>query len=275
MKHSVVFSLFLGLALLPCSCQSELMPSPPQEISIGVDGDSSCFVEVKGTDITSVPSIVYYGIFTGGNSAGTSSESLYSGQTVQSASLTSGRIETGIIQSSPAASLNYYVSNVSFSSSGTITVSSNTTDVLAGRLWGSTSATPNVSLEHIFSKTGTLTVQSQSGWTYSNIKWYISSYGTITGKAGVYNMRTQAWTSRSSALASTQINSSSNLYVIPGVYKINVTFTATHEGKAYSVNQEGLVTFVKGRKMNITVVPNLSISALDEGWESGGGIILD
>ena len=141
---------------------------------------------------------------------------------------------------------------MNFTAGGDMTVSNNGTDVLAGRTYQSSSTAPSVVLNHIFARTGALAMNTQSGYSISNVSWRIVGKSSINGTAGTYNMRSQSWTASSSTLSEQAIDSSSNLYLIPGTYTFKCTYTLTKGDWTYTFTKSADVTIVGGKVNNIT-----------------------
>ncbi len=241
-----------------------------EEIVLGLAGDSLLAeVMTKTTNVTSVPSTLYWGATTG---SGTSEAVKWASA---SASVSSGKINTGNYQTLSPTSYNYYVSNIAMTVGANTTVTAtNTTDVIVGRCAASTSTTPSVTLGHIFSRTGTLTFTA-TGYTITNVSWKIVGKSTINGTKGVYNLRTGAWTSATTKLTSeTTITSSSNLYLIPGTYTVKITFTASKDGNTKTFTKTGDVVFAQGKVCNITATPNLIDFSWDDDWDDEGEVPL-
>lgn len=232
-------------------CQSKSSLDIPKEIILNV-GDGFEVTQTKTEQLTSIPSSLYWGGTTGGNAAGTSDESAK--WSCESKAVSSNTISTGKYQTYSATTYNYYVSNASFSvgTSTTMTISNNNTDIVCGRTAQSTSTTPSVTLNHIFARTGSLTLNTQSGYTLSGVSWSLTGKSAINGTAGTYNLRTGSWTSTSATLGTTSISSSSNLYLIPGTYTISVTYTLTKGDWSHEFTKSGDITLVGGKVNNVT-----------------------
>lgn len=169
--------------------------------------------------------------------------------------------DTGYYWPSTNTSYNYYVANVattamSFSSSKAIITVPANTDVVAGKTTASWKSSPTVTLDHVFARTGVLTLNAQDGYTIkeNSVSWKIKGKSEINGTAGTYNVGTGSWVSASSKLSSeTALTSSSDMYLIPGTYTIYVTYTLVlgdYEQKFE--NKYADVTLVKGKTNNIT-----------------------
>ena len=161
----------------------------------------------------------------------------------------SGKIATGVYQSLTPTSYNYYVSNaaITFAASGSTISAVNTTDV-AGKVT-SKETNPSVKLDHVFARTGTLTLNTQSGYTLSNVSWKIES--STAGTGGTYNIAKNIWTSVT-ALSSTAITETSDLYLVPGDYTLSVTYTLTMGDWKQTFTKKATVTLVAGKVNNIS-----------------------
>ena len=251
MKKSFIISVLAVVCLASCQKNIQIaVPDGPQEIVLAVGGDDiEMGVDTKATAITALPSTLYWE----GTSGTWKSETAKWGST--SASVSSGKISTGKYQTASATAYNYYLSNcaITFASGGSTISASNTTDVIAGCTTSATSSTaPSVTLNHVFARTGTLTCNTQSGYSISGVSWKIASKsGGTGGTAGTYNIATKGW-SGVTALSSTAITSSSDMYLTPGVYTITVTYTLTLGDYSATFTKSGDVTLIAGSVNSIT-----------------------
>ena len=252
MKKIYILLLFvLSVAVFSCN-KADYVTEGDKEIVIGFDNSDEFVVDTKATAITTLPSTLYWGGTTGGNAAGTSAET--SKWATASATVSSSTISTGKYQTLTPTSYTYYVANQTFTVAGNMTVANNNTDIIAGRTAASTSTAPAVTLNHIFARTGTLTCNTQSGYTISGISWTIVGKSDINGTAGTYNMKSQSWTAASTKLSSaTAMTSSSDFYLIPGTYTIKVSYTLTKGDYVESFTKSADVTLVGNKVNNITV----------------------
>lgn len=237
--------LILGFA---ASCAKSVEPENqnPKEIVLCVGGDTiDMQVQTKTTAITTVPSSLYYSMTTG--TLG-SEETSKKGST--SGNVGSGKIATGVYQTLTSTFYNYYVSNaaITFSASGSTISAANTTDVIAGKVT-SNETNPSVKLDHIFARTGTLTLNSQSGYALNNVSWSIESSSAGTG--GIYNIANGRWSSVTK-LSSTAITKDSDMYLVPGDYTLSVTYTLSKGDWNQTFNKKATVTLVAGKVNNIT-----------------------
>ena len=237
--------LILGFA---ASCAKSVEPENqnPKEIVLCVGGDTiDMQVQTKTTAITTVPSSLYYSMTTG--TLG-SEETSKKGST--SGNVGSGKIATGVYQTLTSTFYNYYVSNaaITFSASGSTISAVNTTDVIAGKVT-SKETNPSVKLDHVFARTGTLTLNTQSGYTLSNVSWKIESSSAGTG--GIYNIANGRWSSVTK-LSSTAITKDSDMYLVPGDYTLSVTYTLSKGDWNQTFNKKATVTLVAGKVNNIT-----------------------
>ena len=257
-----------GLSVIGCSRMSVDEPNIPdgsQEIVLAVEGDN-LDMEVDTKTLTALPSTLYWEATTGTFKSETAAKWNTSG------TVSSGKIATGKYQSATAVSYNYYLSNkaITFASGGSTISASNADtepDAIAGCTTAATSSTaPSVTMDHIFARTGTLTAKPESGYTLSGVSCKIASKSSGTGGTkGTYNIATKAWSSVT-ALSSTtlgsfsgsstsQLTSSSDMYLTPGVYTITVTYTLTiGDGNEWTktFTKSGDVTLVAGKVNSIT-----------------------
>lgn len=277
MKNLKLFASFLvmvGAVLVSCNKNVDIPATTPEtgeEIVLNVDGAFDAVVDTKGTDITALPTTLYWGATTGGNAAGSTEETVK--WATASGTVSSGKISTGKYQTSTATAYNYYVANQTFTAGGAMTVANNTTDIVVGRTFGSNASQPAVTVSHIFASMGTLTMNTQSGYTISNVSWKIASSGSNTGTKGTYNVRTKAWSS-TTAYPETAIASGSNLYLIPGTYTVKCTYTLTRGDWTGTFTKSASVTIVAGKKNNITgtatggTASQIQINVTLEAWGS-------
>lgn len=252
LKLFVSFLVMAGAVLVSCNKNAdvpELTPEVGEEVVLNVERDFEAVIETKGTNITTLPSTLYWGATTGGNSAGSTTETVK--WATASASVSSGKINTGKYQTATPTTYNYYVANQTFTAGGAMTVNGNTTDIVVGRTFGSNATQPAVALSHIFAAVGTLSVSVPSGYTASSVSWTIASSGSNTGTKGTYNVRSKAWSS-TTAYPETAISSGSNLYLIPGTYTVKVTFTMTRGDFTQTYTRSASVTLQAGKTNNIT-----------------------
>ena len=240
----------LSLLAIACNKLDAQLNENPEEIILKVEDDTlDMSVETKATAITSVPGTLYWE-----GTAGTWKNET-SRWASASASVSSGKISTGKYQTATATAYNYYIANsaITFAAGGSTISAGNTTDVIAGCTQGATNSTaPSVTLEHVFARTGTLTCNTQSGYTISNVSWKIQSKsGSTGGTAGTYNIATKGW-SGVTALSQQAITSSSDLYCTPGVYTVTVSYTLSLGDWSQSFTKSGDVTLVAGKINNIT-----------------------
>ena len=245
----IILPVLLASVITACQ-KAELVPTDDtivillEDASIGVD------VDTKATPVTSIPSTLYWGATTGGNAAGSTSETVK--WATASASVTNNMISTGKFLPASPSNCNYYVANQTFTAGGNMTVSNNSTDIVCGRTFGTTLQMPTVVLNHIFARTGALTLNVPSGYTATSVSWRIKSKGAVSGTAGTYNVRTQSWTAASSSLADQAFTASSDLWLIPGIYTVTVSFTLTKGAFSKSYTEAGDVTLSIGKQNNIT-----------------------
>ena len=248
MNKFKLYAASLLITGLAAGCAQSVEPENqhPQQIVLCVGDDTiDMDVHTKATAITAIPSTLNFSVTTG---------TLGSSETTKKASASvspaSGKIATGLYQTVNATSYNYYVSNlpITFAASGSTVSASNATDVIAGTATSS-STSPSVTLDHIFARTGTLTLKTQTGYALSNVSWSIAS--STAGTSGTYNIAKQAWSSLTK-LASTSITGSSDMYLVPGSYTLTVSYTLTKGDWTQNFTKSASVTLVGGKINNIS-----------------------
>lgn len=268
-KNYIITAACLALGLLLCSCQKqeECLQAPQKEYVLQLSPDPGIEIindtKASASAISTVAGAgsLYWAATTGSADSETAKYTDKASTAVTAAA----SIATGKYMTASPTTYNWYVSNrpLTVSSSTTITASNNL-DVICGRA-SSNSATPSVTLNHIFARTGSLTLNAPSGYTVEGVSWTLVSKGSLTGTAGTYNVTTGAWTARSAALASTGITGTSDLYLIPGVYTLTVSFTlARANGYSNSFTQSADITLMAGRinnvTANVTITPAVAVA---------------
>lgn len=259
MKRYQVTSVVL-LIIATVSCQKEYLSSDGEIILRIGDNTLREDVETKATPVTTIPSTLYWGATTGN---GTESVKW----SAASAGVSSGTIHTGKYQTYSPTTYNYYVANQTFTSGGNMTVANNNIDIIAGRA-SSNSTTPSITLNHIFARTGSLSFVAPSDYSIS-ATWRIKSKGAVTGTAGTFNMQTQSWSASSATLSKQVFTGSSDLWLIPGVYTISVSFTMTKGDFTKSYTQTADITLTAGKQNNITAT-----TTIDEAVQVSFGVLL-
>ena len=270
MNKFKLYAASLLITGLAAGCAKSVEPENqhPQQIVLCVGDDTiDMDVQTKATAITAIPSTLNFSVTTGklGSSETMKKESA-------SVSPASGKIATGLYQTVNATSYNYYVSNcpITFAASGSTVSASNATDVIAGTATSS-STSPSVTLDHIFARTGTLTLKTQTGYDLSNVSWKIAS--VTGGTSGTYNIAKQAWSSLTT-LNSTSIPESSDMYLVPGSYTLTVSYTLTKGDWTQSFTKSASVTIVGGKINNISGTASggaasaISLTVTLTPWES-------
>ena len=270
MNKFKLYAASLLITGLAAGCAKSVEPENqhPQQIVLCVGDDTiDMDVQTKTTAITAIPSSLNFSVTTGA-SGGSETTKIASA----SVSLSDGKIATGLYQTVSPTTYKYYVSNlpITFAASGSTVSASNATDVIAGTVTSS-STSPSVTLDHIFARTGTLTLKTQDDYDLSNVSWKIAS--VTGGTAGTYNIATKVW-SKLTALASTSITGSSDMYLVPGNYTLTVKYTLTKGDWTKSFTKSAVVTLVGGKINNISGTASggnaseISLSVSLTPWES-------
>ena len=277
MKRKSFFLVCLAGAVLAAVSCEKTYPVDPVPVDVPTerepDGEEIVIYAEHGhggtkavTPVTSIPSTLYWGV-----TSGTTTETVV--YATASGTVSSGKLSTGKYRANGSGTpYNYYLANRTFTAGGTMTVPANT-DVVVGRTAQSTSASPTVNLIHVFARSGSLSMPSTGGFTYSNLTWKIRGKSSINGTAGTFNMKTLTWTASSAKLTSdTVFTSSSDLYLIPGEYTVTVTGTATKGTQSQTFTVTSDITFQRGKINNIT--GNLDYLGVDwdDDWDDDGEI---
>ena len=155
----------------------------------------------------------------------------------------------------------FYASNaaLTFNAAGpTVTLANCNTDVVAAHCDSPSYASSNdLSFNHILTRLGSITLNTQSGYELSAVSATLTDGCT----AGTYNLRTGAWSSlgaRSAVAAgafsgNTSAQTSANdKWFVPGSYTFSVSYTLTKGDYVQSFTKTGTVTLVAGKKNNLT-----------------------
>ena len=270
MNKFKLYAASLLITGLAAGCAKSVEPENqhPQQIVLCVGDDTiDMDVQTKTTAITAIPSSLNFSVTTGA-SGGSETTKIASA----SVSLSDGKIATGLYQTVSPTTYKYYVSNlpITFAASGSTVSASNATDVIAGTVTSNTPS-PSVTLDHIFARTGTLTLNTQTGYALSKVSWSIAS--NTGGTAGTYNIAKKAWSSLTT-LNSTSIPESSDMYLVPGSYTLTVSYTLTKGDWTKSFTKSAVVTLVGGKINNISGTASggnaseISLSVSLTPWES-------
>ena len=277
MKKTIIAATCIA-ALMAISCAKEstagLKDDSPREIVLGMDTGELDFNVTKASEITSLPSSLYWSGTTG--TAGTSETSKVGSA---SATLSSSKIATGIYQTKTPTAYNWYVANsaITFATAGsTVTVDGTSLDAIAGVAKANSTTAPSVTLKHIFARIGTLTCNTQSGYTISNISWKIKGNENKAGTKGTYNIANETWgsTATTQLTSETAISANWDTYLIPGSYKCFVTYTLTKGDYTDTFTKSGNVTLDGGKKNNLSCTAiggsaqEIQISCTLTGWGS-------
>lgn len=240
--------LIMGLAA-SCAKSVEQENQNPSEIVLSLGSDSidmDVQTKASATEISSMPASLYLAMTTG--TAGSSEASKLASV---SKGVSAGKLATGIYQTESPTSYNYYLSNlpITVTGTGSTIAAVNTTDVIAGTCT-SNSATPAVTLDHVFARTGTFNLNAQKGYEISDISWKIKSESG-SGTKGTYNMATKQWSSVS-ALAEQSVASGTDLYLVPGNYTLSVTYTLKKEDWTKTITKTASVKLEAGKINNIS-----------------------
>lgn len=248
------------------------------------------------TEVTTVAgSTVAWGAYN--NTAGTLWNVTTATPAAVSGSSTVSTVNTGRYTSATGGpSITYYMANVNNSTSlygrtGTLSVSSSGATVSVSRTYLSagvdlvagtaTTSSPSVNLilSHAYARTGTVTLNVPAGMTLNSSSWRIMSRDSSTGYAGTYDIASGSWTS-AGALSSTTLSTSSDYYLIPGDYDIELSYSVrladgTYKSETLStVGGNYPISLEKGKKNNISAtIPDDVKYDLYVAWASPSGVL--
>lgn len=238
---------FSVMALASCNKISNVEGNGfDREIVLNVADEIDMEVSTKVTEVTTIPSSLYWSATTGALGSETTKWAS------ASATVSSNKISTGKQQTATATSYNYYVSNnaITFAAGGSTVVAENTKDVIAGKAT-SNGTSVSVTLNHVFARTGSLTLNTQTGYEIVGTPtWKIKS-NSGAGTKGTYNIAMDTWSSLT-ALSEQAFTGSSDLYLVPGSYTVSCTYTLKKGDYQKEFTKSATVTLVKGKINNIT-----------------------
>ena len=237
-----------AFALFASSCNKIDVPaSSLTEMTFSVDGGGLGLSVTKAEAVTALTS-VYWSATTG--DIGNDTE-IYA---PVSLSVSENNVSTGNYWPAESIAYNYYVSNVAYTwdagSQGAVIAASNGTDIVAGLAEASYKSSPKVTLEHIFARTGSLTLEPHAGYTLGDVVvWKIKS-NADAGVSGTYNIGAKTW-SGVGALEQREFSSSSDLYLVPGSYNVEITYTLKKDSFVQEYTKNADVVLEGGAVNNI------------------------
>lgn len=221
----------------------------------------------KASEVSSLPSSLNWLCTTG--SAGS--------QTVRwgpsALPVSGGRVATGKYQNASPTTYNHYLSNVdmSVSDAGVTVAADGSKDVIVGAATSS-SATPAIALKHIFARTGSVSVNAPEGCSITGLSVTIKA-SAGGGSSGIYNIGSGSWSGVSGLTAATSLDSSSDMYLVPGQYTLSATFTIVNGSWSKTVTRTGTIVLKAGCVNNITVNNAAEVSHEVEITKYSGGTL--
>ena len=144
---------------------------------------------------------------------------------------------------------------ITFSASGSTISASSSDDVVVAYCSSSSFGEENLlTFNHIFSRIGNVSVSALDGYTLSNVCATI-----VPVVSGTYNIYSGAWSNKISGQERTIVSSVgaaqvNNIYLVPGDYKIFVTWTASRSSYTETFTDVPVrVSLVSGNKNNISL----------------------
>lgn len=260
------------MAATAVACQKESctdrQSEEGREIVFNLCGEGIDFdVQTRATEVTSVSTVYWEAL---NNSSGTVVHE------VSSYSVSSGKVSTGKYWPYESVSYLYRVANVPFTTSTGEISATNDTDIVIGdysNVSYDAYSSCNITLGHIFARTGTLTLNAKDDYIISDVSWTIKSYGRDSGTAGTYTFGKGWGSSATTSLTEQAITSSSDLYLIPGSYTLTATYTLTKGLYTHTFTKSAEVSLTMGCVNSITGTVSgnaseISFSVSVKAWES-------
>lgn len=243
----------LILAALACtlSCDKNIeQASETNEIVFTTTDSFNATVETKATTaVTSLNS--FYAMATTGTT-GSESALWNSYKSFSKVSNDTKYTSSGVYWPAAQQSIHFYASNLMPDvSGGDVTVNASTgTDVVCA--YSASPAWKEVNqlvFNHILARLGKCTITAPTDYTGSDLNI------TIRPKiSGTYNLRTGAWSSTSEAVSNTTITNTfggggtvNDIYLLPGEYTINASYTLTRGTYSESFNSSATVELAAGK----------------------------
>ena len=250
-KIFYLMAAFAALSLVSCNkAEFENTSSKLSEMTFSVAGEGLDIAVTKAAAVTDFDlTSVYWGATAG--TLGSDTEEY----APVSLSVSDGNVSTGNYWPAESIAYNYYVSNVAYSWDASnhkaiIANASNETDIVAAVASASYKSSPKVTLEHIFARTGSLTLEPKDGYDLvGDAVWKIKS-NTDAGVSGTYDIGAKAW-SNVEALSQQVFTSSSDLYLVPGSYNVEITYTLKKDAFEQQYTKSANVTLGGGVVNNI------------------------
>ena len=242
MKKFTICFTAVAAALSICACDKGYVKTAEEgeEIVFSIENDIDLTVNTRASAVTSLSTVYWEASCEG----------------VVKHSVASYSVSGGVISTGKYWPLNgrydYKVSNVAFFTGTGAIAASNDIDVLVGTAGGVTDNSCTVTLNHIFARTASLTLNTQTGYELSDVSWKIRSKGVETGTAGIYTIGSGWSSAASTPLAEQEITGSSDLYLIPGTYTITVSYTLSKGDYSEAIVRSADVSLSEGCKNSIT-----------------------
>ena len=262
MKKSFILSgLLAAAALMSTGCDKATPPRAghvdPDLVSFSASG-LSMEVSTKATEVTSSNLGTFNVIAASG---ATGSQAQVWNTTASKVGATDVWATDKYWPSTDQGYTSFYASNaaLTFNAAGpTVSPADNSVDVVVAHKANPSYREQNaLTFNHVFARVGSITLNTQSGYSLSNVSATLQS--PVTG--GTYNLRTQAWTpaavSANQAMAAfsgtTSAQTSSNDYwLVPGDYTLSVSYRLTKGDYVEDFSKTGTVTLVQGKTNAIT-----------------------
>ena len=262
MKKSFILSgLLAAAALMSTGCEKSTPPRAgyvdPDLVSFSASG-LSMEVSTKATEVTS-SNLGTFNVIAASGGAG--SQAQVWSTTASKVGATDVWATDKYWPSTDQGYTSFYASNaaLTFNAAGpTVSPADNSVDVVVAYNDSPVYREQNsLEFEHIYARVRNIVLNTQSGYELSAVSATLQN--PVTG--GMYNLRTQAWTSAAvsanQAMAAfsgtTSAQTSSNDYwLVPGDYTLSVSYRLTKGDYVEDFSKTGTVTLVQGKTNAIT-----------------------
>ena len=164
-------------------------------------------------------------------------------------------ISTGLFHHNPPIPQNYHVSSIPvyFSATdGPYLICTGGMDVVSGT--DAATILPDITLRHIFARTGAFRVNPPEGASVSDVRWQIRVADNATGgTSGKYRPSAETWNDTKGLEENLDVDGSSDMYLIPGTYLLGVSLTLSKGEWKQTLSRQGEIVLHEGHIHDITL----------------------
>lgn len=265
MKRKTLTLALASLVLMGAACNKLESPQPSKapavvpgsQIVFSLSGEGLVFDATKATAVT-LSNLTSFNLQCITGTAGSAEANAWS---LTSLDGHSGTVNTGKYWPVTDPGYKFYASNaaITFAAAGSTVnpANCNTDWVVASNTAPTYAASNTLTFNHILARLGTVTLNTQGGYTLSGVTATLKS----ASHSGTYKLSNCTWTSKGSASdeacaafsGSVSAQTSTNdIYVVPGSYTMSVSYTLTKGDYVQSFTKTGTITLAEGRINNIT-----------------------